>query len=57
MKQVVIYGEANMNPTTCVATGPPLINGLTTTNIIVTSCGRLRHQPRNSYSRNHELHI
>lgn len=36
VKQVVIYGEANINPTTCVATGPALINGLTTLNVVVT---------------------
>jgi len=36
VKKAVVYGEANMNPSTCVATGPPLINGLTTTNVIVT---------------------
>lgn len=36
VKKVVVFGEANMNPNTCVETGPPLINGLTTTNVIVT---------------------
>jgi Flp pilus assembly protein TadG len=36
VKKVVVFGEANMNPNTCVETGPPLINGLTTTNVVVT---------------------
>ena len=36
VKKVVVFGEANMNPSTCAETGPPLINGLTTTNVIVT---------------------
>ena len=36
VKKVVVFGEANVNPSTCAATGPPLINGLTTTNVIVT---------------------
>lgn len=36
VKKVVVFGETNVNPTTCVETGPPLINGLTTTNVIVT---------------------
>jgi len=39
VKQVVIYGEANINPSTCVATGPALINGLTTPNVVVTYTG------------------
>ena len=29
VKKVVVFGEANVNPSTCNATGPPLINGLT----------------------------
>lgn len=32
---VVIYGEGNINPNTCAPTGPALINGLTSTNIVV----------------------
>lgn len=36
VKNVVVYGETHVNPTTCVPTGPALINGLTTTNVIVT---------------------
>ncbi|HEU4835333.1 MAG TPA: TadE/TadG family type IV pilus assembly protein [Pyrinomonadaceae bacterium] len=36
VKKVVVFGEANINPSTCVETGQPLINGLTTTNVIVT---------------------
>lgn len=32
---VVIYGESHINPTTCAPSGPPLINGLTTTNVVV----------------------
>ena len=32
---VVVYGEANINPDTCAPTGPPLINGLTTSNVDV----------------------
>lgn len=36
VKKVVVFGETNVNPTTCVETGLPLINGLTTTNVIVT---------------------
>ena len=35
VKNVAIYGETNINPTTCAATGPPLINGLTATNVVV----------------------
>jgi Flp pilus assembly protein TadG len=34
-KNVVIYGESRVNPTTCAATGSPLINGLTFGNISV----------------------
>jgi Flp pilus assembly protein TadG len=36
VKKVVVFGEGNVNPATCVETGPPLINGLTTDNVIVT---------------------
>ena len=36
VKNVVVYGETHINPTTCAATGPALINGLTTANVIVT---------------------
>ncbi len=32
---VVIYGETNINPNTCAPTGPPLINGLTASNVVV----------------------
>jgi len=35
VKNVAIYGETNINPTTCAPTGPPLINGLTATNVVV----------------------
>jgi Flp pilus assembly protein TadG len=36
VKKVVVFGEANVNPSTCVETGPPLINGLTTTKVNVS---------------------
>ena len=36
VKKIVVYGETHVNPSTCVATGPALINGLTTDNVIVT---------------------
>ena len=36
VKKVVVFGETHVNPTTCIETGPPLINGLTTTNVDVT---------------------
>ena len=36
VKQVVVFGETHVDPVTCTATGPPLINGLTTTNVSVT---------------------
>jgi len=36
VKNVVVYGETHVNPTTCAPTGPALINGLTTDNVIVT---------------------
>lgn len=35
VRNVVIYGETNVNPTTCAPTGPALINGLTTDNVTV----------------------
>jgi len=35
VKNIVVYGETNVDPKTCVATGHPLINGLTTDNVIV----------------------
>lgn len=36
VKKVVVFGESNVNPSTCVETGPALINGLTTANVNVT---------------------
>lgn len=36
VKNVVVYGETHVNPSTCAPTGPPLINGLATTNVVVT---------------------
>lgn len=39
VKAVVVYGESNINPTTCAPSGPPLINGLTTANVVVTYRG------------------
>lgn len=43
---IVVYGETHVNktvaegtPTTCTPTGPPLINGLTTTNVAVSWAG------------------
>lgn len=35
-KAVAVYGESSVDPASCAATGPALINGLTTTNIVVT---------------------
>ena len=35
VKNIVVYGETHVHPETCAPTGPPLINGLTTTNVIV----------------------
>ena len=35
VKKIVVYGETHVN-STCVETGPPLINGLTTDNVVVT---------------------
>ena len=39
VKKVVVFGEGNINPSTCIETGPPLINGLTTDNVLVTYGG------------------
>jgi len=39
VKNVVVYGESNINANTCVPTGSPLINGLTVSNINVTYNG------------------
>jgi Flp pilus assembly protein TadG len=39
VRNVTIYGETHVNPTTCAPTGPPLINGLTTTNVVVEYAG------------------
>jgi Flp pilus assembly protein TadG len=39
VKNVTIYGESHIDPTTCAATGPPLINGLTDTNVTVVYQG------------------
>ncbi len=39
VKNVVIYGESNVNSGTCAATGSPLINGLTAANVSVTYVG------------------
>lgn len=36
VKNVTVYGETHINPTTCSPTGPPLINGLTPANVIVS---------------------
>ncbi|HKG46667.1 MAG TPA: TadE/TadG family type IV pilus assembly protein [Pyrinomonadaceae bacterium] len=36
VKKVVVFGETHINPSTCAATGPALINGLTTLNVTVT---------------------
>jgi Flp pilus assembly protein TadG len=36
VKNVVVYGEKNIDPTTCVPTGPPLVSGLGTANVTVT---------------------
>lgn len=36
VKNVVVYGATHVNAETCAPTGPPLINGLTTTNVFVT---------------------
>jgi len=36
VKKVVVFGETNVNPSTCVETGPPLINGLTTAKVNVS---------------------
>lgn len=39
VEEVVVYGEGHINPITCAPTGAPLINGLTTTNVVVTYTG------------------
>lgn len=39
VQNVVIYGESNINPSTCAPNGPPLINGLTDANVVVTYQG------------------
>lgn len=37
VKNVVVYGETHVDPANkCAATGPPLINGLTADNVLVT---------------------
>ena len=36
VKKIVVFGETHVNPATCIETGAPLINGLTTTNVFVT---------------------
>jgi Flp pilus assembly protein TadG len=35
VQRVVVYGESQVNPLTCAATGSPLINGLTESNVTV----------------------
>jgi hypothetical protein len=35
VQNVVIYGETHVTGVNCDPTGPPLINGLTTTNVVV----------------------
>lgn len=39
VRNVVVYGETNINPTTCAPSGPPLINGMTTANVTVAYQG------------------
>jgi len=39
VKNVVVYGETHVDPTTCAPTGPALINKLTTANVVVTYDG------------------
>ena len=39
VKNVVVYGETHVDPTTCVPSGPALINGLTTDKVFVTYIG------------------
>ena len=36
VKNVVVYGETHISGAGCTPTGPPLINGLTATNVTVT---------------------
>ncbi len=35
VRNVVVYGETHVDPNTCAPTGPALINGLATTNVVV----------------------
>jgi Flp pilus assembly pilin Flp len=39
VKNVVVYGETHVDPTTCAPIGPPLINGLTIANVVVDYAG------------------
>ena len=39
VKNVVVYGETHVDPTTCAPTGGALINGLTTAKVVVTYDG------------------
>lgn len=39
VQNVTVYGETNVDPTTCAPTGPALINGLTPAKVIVTYAG------------------
>ncbi len=39
LQEVVVYGEKHIDPGTCAPTGPALINGLTTANVIVVYQG------------------
>jgi Flp pilus assembly protein TadG len=39
VKNVVVYGESNIDPSTCAASGPALISGLTAANVVVTYQG------------------
>ncbi len=39
VRNVVIYGETNIDPNTCAPSGAPLINGLTTANVVVSYQG------------------
>ena len=36
VKNVVVYGETHVDPTTCSPTGPALVNNLATSNVVVT---------------------
>jgi Flp pilus assembly protein TadG len=35
VKNVTVYGDTHIDPNTCAPTGPPLINGLSATNVTV----------------------